>query len=331
MARPDRTGDVTAGNEEGGSVTLIDLHRVRHEAEVGHGRTRARKELLYERVIELIERIVVEQSLVPGDLLPTQAELCELAGVSRITVTRALEELERTGRVTRHQGVGTFLARPRYVSEPAKRGGLLGTLEASGAPIRVGTRVLGLERGVPSPDLAMTLGVAPGALVWRLYRQRVLEGRPMVVESSVIPVALAPDLDRHADALAGSLYELLERRYDLRDAAEEQYLEVVAPSDEHRRLLDVSSRARIVRIRGLSIDQRGRPFDCFEQVYPASNFAFYLSPGASRQLLVAAGERDWSVAPAPVEPIGTTARRPARRARAPISRTATTTTREKTQ
>lgn len=277
-------------------MTLIDLRRARDGLSIVDEPLPGRKPLRYERVVQLIERLVVEQNLRPGDLLPTQAELCELAGVSRITVTRALEELERAGRVRRHQGVGTYLARSKFVSEPARRGGLLGTLAGGGKEVRVGSRLISLTAGAPSPDLAATLGVPPTAKVWHLHRQRVLEGRPLVVESSVIPVSLAPDLEEHRDALAGSLYQLLQDRYGLRDEAEEQYLEVVAPTVEQRRLLHLAAHALVMRIRGLTVDQAGRPFDCFEQVYPATDFAFYLSGGTARKLLVDPGQRDWSVA-----------------------------------
>ena len=75
--------------------------------------------LLYEQVVEYVEKLVSERGLVPGDLLPTYAELAESVGVSLITVRRALDELERAGKVRRHQGLGTFLARPRILSEPA--------------------------------------------------------------------------------------------------------------------------------------------------------------------------------------------------------------------
>ena len=80
------------------------------------------------QVIDLIDGIIAERGLGPGDLLPTQKDLAELAGVSLITVRRALDELERSGRVSGHQGVGTFVARPRIVSEPTRSGGLLATL-----------------------------------------------------------------------------------------------------------------------------------------------------------------------------------------------------------
>src|SRR5262245_45590001 len=84
--------------------------------------------LLYEQVASYVEKLVAERGLVPGDLLPTYAELAAATGVSLITVRRALDELERAGKVRRHQGLGTFLARPRIVTEPARAGSLLGTL-----------------------------------------------------------------------------------------------------------------------------------------------------------------------------------------------------------
>src|SRR5258708_37184100 len=76
--------------------------------------------LLYERVVALVEQLIADRGMAPGDRLPTYAELAELAVVGMITVRRALDELERAGRVRRHQGLDAFVARPRIVSEPAR-------------------------------------------------------------------------------------------------------------------------------------------------------------------------------------------------------------------
>jgi DNA-binding GntR family transcriptional regulator len=237
-----------------------------------------RKRLRYEEMITFIERLVVERNLAPGDLLPTQAELAEAAGVSLITVRRALEELERAGRVRRHQGIGTYLARPRNEPSP-----------------RVGTRLLSLVQGVPSAALRGALRLEDGAQVWEINRQRLVDGEPKILETAVIPVALAPSLDRFAGELTGSLYELLLRQYGLEDQAEEQYLEVTAADDDERRLLRLPSKSQVVRLRGLSNDQRGVPFDCFTQVYPALEFGFYISGGTSRGLFGQPAQEGWDV------------------------------------
>ena len=46
----------------------------------------------------------------PGAPMPSEAELVAQFGVSRMTVTRALHELQAEGLVERVQGVGTFAA-----------------------------------------------------------------------------------------------------------------------------------------------------------------------------------------------------------------------------
>src|SRR5215472_9914953 len=108
--------------------------------------------LLYQQVVSYVEQLVSERGLAPGDMLPTHAELAELTGVSLITVRRALDELERAGKVRRHQGLGTFLARPRIVTEPARAGSLLATLaegegEQPPAAESLDTRILDIRRG----------------------------------------------------------------------------------------------------------------------------------------------------------------------------------------
>src|SRR5216683_2512991 len=210
-----------------------------------------RASLLYERVVDLVEQLIAEQGLVPGDMLPSYTELAGQAGVSLITVRRALDELERAGRVRRHQGLGTFVARPRIVTEPTRTGSLLATLAAGdGRVTRLETTVLSLHEGQPSADLCQALRISADSPVWRLRRLRLLDGQPAVLETSVIPVALAPAL---------------------------------------------RARAQVVRIRGLSADGTGLPFDCFEQLYPANQFVFAFSGSATRQLLPAPGNRDWEV------------------------------------
>ncbi len=279
-------------------------------------RGRPGSRLLYEQVVAYVEDLIAEGGLGPGDLLPTYTELAASVGVSLITVRRALDELERAGKVRRHQGLGTFVARPRIVTEPGRTGSLLGTLRPGEAGPRtdsIDTRILEMRRGLPSPDVASALRIGPDAPVWQLRRQRLIDGQPAVAETSIIPVALAPDLDQLVSRPGGSLYDLLARECHLEDDYEEQYLEVVVtPDQEERRLLSIPPRTPVVRIRGLSMDKSGTPFDCFEQLYRATEFAFAISGSTSRHLFPTPGFQDWGVRALPEVPRP----RPVRAARA---------------
>ncbi len=72
----------------------------------------------YRQVYDAVRRDISAGRWTPGDRLPSEADLVERFGVSRITVGRAMRDLQREGLVERRPGSGT------YVSSPAPRSGL---------------------------------------------------------------------------------------------------------------------------------------------------------------------------------------------------------------
>lgn len=64
----------------------------------------------------IIERIEIG-ALKPGDRIPSEAELVEQFGVSRMTANRALRELQNAGIITRLAGVGSFIAEPKPIGQ----------------------------------------------------------------------------------------------------------------------------------------------------------------------------------------------------------------------
>jgi hypothetical protein len=72
---------------------------------------------------------------------------------------------------------------------------------------------------------------------------------------------------------------------------------VVAPSPDERRLLELDKGAQVVRLRGVSFEPHGRSFDCFQQVYPASEVVFSISGQTARHVFRGTDLRDWSVTP----------------------------------
>ena len=63
----------------------------------------------YQQVYEALHRGIVSGRLRPGERLPSEAELVKQFGTSRITVGRAMRELQHEGLVERRAGSGTFV------------------------------------------------------------------------------------------------------------------------------------------------------------------------------------------------------------------------------
>lgn len=273
----------------------------------GSGPGGQKRVLRYQHVYDLVVNLIQDQNLRPGDQLPSTAELAEMAGVSVISVRRALDELTHRGKIVRHQGVGTFVAPRRIVSEPSRPGALLQTLRGpSGDDVQLETELVRMVVGIPSDQHATALGIEPGSPVWEVTRLRRLGSTPKVLETAVLPLSLVPSLDEAHLAAGGSLYELLADRYGYTDDFVEQAIEVDEPTAWERQHLLLSAKDNVVRIRGVSLGDDGVAFDSFQQTYPAHDFVFYVS-GTSRQRLVEP-HRDgsWAVrplgAPRPADP-----------------------------
>ncbi len=110
-----------------------------------------------------------------GERLPSEPELCERFGVSRITVRRAVADLEGLGIVRRQQGRGTFVAPRREVIGAMTLGGFADTVVADGVKSR---RIMRAETTPADEKRARRLGVPVGDPVFRLVRVFALDGIP---------------------------------------------------------------------------------------------------------------------------------------------------------
>ncbi|GAY18304.1 GntR family transcriptional regulator [Mycobacterium sp. shizuoka-1] len=256
------------------------------------------RKLRYQHVYDLVLGIMAERGLQPGDRLPSTTELAEIADVSGISVRRALDELERAGKITRRQGLGTFVAEPRIASDPTRPGELLHTLlDNDGGLPAVSTELISIGVGLPSSTIATALGVDPGQPVWEIWRKRSIGSTDKILERAVLPLGRVPAIDHDHLAEGGSLYRFIEERYHLTDEYTEQAFEVDTPNSWEAEHLEIPAGDPIVRVRGVSFDADGRAFDCFEQCYRATKFTFYTAGQTRHRILGPSELSNWSVAP----------------------------------
>jgi DNA-binding GntR family transcriptional regulator len=254
--------------------------------------------LRYQVAYDTIVALIRDNGLEPGDKLPSISELGERSGVSTISIRHALEKLEREGRITRHQGLGTFVAERRIVMEPSRSGELLQTLAAA-QPTEMTTQLIQLAVGLPSSGAADALSIPQGQPVWEIVRLRSLRDKPAILERAILPLNLVPSLEQDELASGCSLYRFLAERHGLHDAHIEQFFEVVQPSKIEQANLQIGATELVVRIRGVSFTGDDVAFDCWQQTYRASDFVFSISGVAERRLLKAAQISPWSISPFP--------------------------------
>ncbi|CAD5372008.1 Histidine utilization repressor [Rubrivivax sp. A210] len=125
-----------------------------------------------------------------GALMPSEAELVAEFGVSRMTVNRALRELQTEGLVQRTQGVGTFAAPLHKVSSTLTLRDLHDEITSRGHRHHA---LVHLQRAEPADAaLAAQLGVAVGSEVFHTLIVHHDNGLPLQCEDRYVNPACAP-------------------------------------------------------------------------------------------------------------------------------------------
>jgi len=145
----------------------------------------------YARVKQHLKQGLASGRWPPGALMPSEAELVAEFGVSRMTVNRALRELQGEGLVARSQGVGTFAAPLHRVSSTLTIRDLHEEIEARGHHHHATVHVQRAERAPPA--LAAQLGVPPGARVFHTLIVHHENQLPLQCEDRYVNPACAPD------------------------------------------------------------------------------------------------------------------------------------------
>ena len=138
-----------------------------------------------------------------GTPLPAQRDLAAEFGVSIMTLRQALQLLTDEGLVAARHGSGTYVA-ARYEYDLGHLRSFAADLAAQGAEIR--TRLLAAEVITPADEVSARLG-GPGQVL-RLRRLRLASGRPLIMQTSYLPLPLADGLDP-ADLAQRGLYTVL--------------------------------------------------------------------------------------------------------------------------
>lgn len=61
-----------------------------------------------DKVVDYIKELITDKKINTGEKLPSETSITQLLGVSRVTVRRALDELEKEGAIVKLHNRGAF-------------------------------------------------------------------------------------------------------------------------------------------------------------------------------------------------------------------------------
>ncbi|MBL8324761.1 MAG: histidine utilization repressor [Rubrivivax sp.] len=246
---------------------MVSPHVARPAADRAAGRGEAAGPAApYLRVKQHLKEGLAEGRWPPGALMPSEAELVAQFGVSRMTVNRALRELQSEGLVDRSQGVGTFAAPLHRVSSKLTIRDLHDEIESRGHRHHAVVHLLRAEKAPAA--LAGQLDVATGARVFHSLIVHHEDDLPLQCEDRYVNPACCPGY-LEADFTRVTPTQLLFETTALWRA---QYsIEAAAPTAEEARLLGIAPHEPCLVVTRRTFT-RAAPITIARLVHPGSRY-----------------------------------------------------------
>lgn len=243
--------------------------------------SRTRPEPLYHQVVDEIRQHIASGRWSPGERVPSERQLAEILGVSRITVRHAVRLAVEAGLLEQRPGVGTFVREPGRLRQDLSE---VRTFELTLAEQGLVASTQILHSGPGINNLAIT-----GALhldsTEPLYNLRLLgrgDSTPVALYDSSFALPLGRELAGQARRLAedGRPFSTLdlyrEGPISRRPTALSQTIEALAAPADLAAHLEIPPATPVVAVESVMTDQRG-PLEFRRAYYRADRYKFVVS------------------------------------------------------
>jgi len=226
---------------------------------------------LYYQIREQLRQQILSGVLQPGDLLPSETQICAECGVSRMTARMALTQLANEGLVVRQRGRGTFVAPPKATFHEIPFSLSSYTEIVGRLGLRAGAQIRSQEVVPAPPPLAAQLRIAVGDPVVRIERVRSASGEVMSLEVSCYPHSRFPALAEH-DLTDRSIYRVLEELYGVVPAYGIDTIELSVAGPYEANELNIKEGMPIVLCSRASYSEQDVPIEFTQTIHRGDRF-----------------------------------------------------------
>ncbi|WP_214874382.1 GntR family transcriptional regulator [Exiguobacterium sp. CH10] len=228
--------------------------------------------LKYQQIANEIEQYIHKQNLKQGDKLPVLEQMMSQYAVSKSTITKALELLERKGIIFQLRGSGIFVRRHN-------RPGYMSLFSTQGFKSNLGDHILTsdvLDVSVMKPDalVAENLGIDVTDDVYRVVRVRYVDGEVLCHEESYYVKAIVPYLNR--EIVADSIFDYVQSALGVTIGFSDMYLQVGRLTDVEAGHLGLQENDPTLRIETIFHLTNGKPFDYSRITYHYAHSQFVI-------------------------------------------------------
>ncbi len=205
--------------------------------------------------------------------IPSERELAQQWGVSRMTVRAAIDDLVGEGLLIRHQGRKTLVAGEK-INRAAGFTSFSEEMRLRGwQPHSQVRQVTTLPADVA---IAAQLNLPPGARVILIERLRFADDEPLAHEFVYLPHSRFPEL-AGMDLAQASLYDLLEQTYGVRPVYAEESVEAMLMPANEAELFGLKAGAPALLTRRVTRDEEDNLIEAATTLYRGDRYRMVLA------------------------------------------------------
>ncbi|QNE50938.1 MULTISPECIES: GntR family transcriptional regulator [Enterobacteriaceae] len=213
--------------------------------------------MVYRDIAKVLKIRINSSEYSLGDRLPPENKLADYYNISRTTLRKAINELQKEGMIEARHGSGNFIIKKNFSANVTTLNGLSELAGSVGSVIH--SKVINFELELASNALARHLNIKAGDEVFNIKRIRYLNDSPMQVEETWMSLNLFPTLT--INHMRGSKYHFIEKECNIKVAGCFETFMPSIPTTEMAALLKISVKDPIMRLEAQAIDLDNNPLD----------------------------------------------------------------------
>jgi GntR family transcriptional regulator len=237
----------------------------------------------YIQIMDYVRQNIKSGSFKSNVRLPSERQLAEQFSVSRLTVTKALKELEQKGLIYTQIGKGTFVTPQTKIDQYLETlSSFTEEMEAKQQLVSSHVLYAGVEGA--KEDVANALLILPGTKIFSLKRVRMANNQILALEHSHVLYSLCPGILDNHDFSHESLYGVLSTVYQLRLTTAHQTVEARLATPIEAKTLQITPNAPVLSLSRVTLNSEQIPVEFVSSVYPGDRYKFHVTLKATSQI-----------------------------------------------
>ncbi len=225
---------------------------------------------IYYQIQQIITEKIKSGELKPGDKIPSEHELCEQFGVSRMTIRQAINNLVKETQLYRKRGIGTFVQQTKVTQALEGLSSFTEDMKARG--LNPSSKLISFAVKPASLYVAKHLGIEIESDIYEIQRIRLADNEPIAIERAYIPVYILPSLS--VDTVQQSIYQYVETESGHKLIRAVQEIEATIVNEEDAKWLEIEEGAPILILEQCSYIEGDIPLEFVRCSYRADRYKF---------------------------------------------------------